>query len=342
MAAKTSISLVTGATSMLGRKVAERLIEAGNTVRVILRDAPKDNPEWRMLPAGVVPYVADIALKDHKDEETLRQACMGVTNIFHIAGAAYNYLNTYDQLIDVNVVGTENVIKAWLDANPAPAKGHLIFTSSVAVYGHDRPGELLNETSDIKPDGPYAMSKYMATHVIESWCAANPRLSYTVARLGTFYGEGYESGFFKLFKLVSEGKMSYRGKGSNHLTIVHVDDAVDALIEIYKNREKSANKVYNITDGIAHTQKELLDCVVKFLNAKPITNSTYPLFAKILASRNDIRFDEYEFLNSDRMVNIDLARKELGFKPSRSIEKDGKALAEQFLSMHAKVTEDTV
>jgi len=340
MAAKTSISLVTGATSMLGRKVAERLIEAGNTVRVILRDAPKDNPEWRMLPAGVVPYVADIALKDHKDEETLRQACMGVTNIFHIAGAAYNYLNTYDQLIDVNVVGTENVIKAWLDANPAPAKGHLIFTSSVAVYGHDRPGELLNETSDIKPDGPYAMSKYMATHVIESWCSANPRLSYTIARLGTFYGEGYEQSFFKVFKLVSEGKMSYRGKGLNHLTLVHVDDAVDALIEIYKHAE-SADKVYNITDGIAHTQKELLDSVVKFLNAKPIRSSVNPLFAKLAAKRNNMEYDEYEFLNSDRTISIDLARKELGFKPSRSIEKEGKALVEQFLLMHARVAENT-
>ncbi len=341
MPSKTSISLVTGATSMLGRKVAERLIDEGNIVRVILKEAPKANDEWHMLPAGVVPYVADIALKNPKQEETLRQACVGATNIFHIAGASYNYLNTYDQLIDTNVVGTENVIKAWLDANPVPAKGNLIFTSSVSVYGHARPGEVLTETSPIKPEGPYAMSKYMATHVIESWCSANPRLNYTIARLGNFYGEGYESSFFKVFKLVSEGKMRYLGKGSNHLTIVHVDDAVDALLEIYKNREKSANKAYNITDGVAHTQKEFLDSMVKFLNAQPIRNSTNPLFAKLLAGRNDIKFDEYEFLNSDRTVSIDLAKKELGFKPSRSIEKEGKMLAEQFLSMPVRAAENT-
>ncbi len=327
---------------MLGRKVAERLIEEGDTVRVILKDNPKANAEWHMLPVGVVPYVADISLKDPKQEEALKQACAGVTKIFHIAGAAYSYLNTYDQLIDINVIGTENVIKAWLDSNPEPAKGHFIFTSSVSVYGHDRPKEVLTEASPIKPEGPNSMSKYMATHVIESWCAANPRLNYSVARLGTFYGEGYESRFFDMFKLILEGKMRYRGKGTNHITLVHVDDAVDALLEIYNNGVKSANKVYNITDGVAHTQKEFLDDFVKFLNAKPIRNSEHPIFAKLLAGRSTVKFDEFEFLNSDRVVSIDLAKKELGFKPSRSIDKEGKLLAEQFLSMNARVAESTV
>jgi NAD(P)-dependent dehydrogenase (short-subunit alcohol dehydrogenase family) len=66
---KSSISLVTGATSMLGRKVAERLIAEGNTVRAVIRATPKASDEWRMLPAGVVPYVADITLKDPSQEE---------------------------------------------------------------------------------------------------------------------------------------------------------------------------------------------------------------------------------------------------------------------------------
>ncbi len=340
MAAKTNISLVTGATSMLGRKVAERLVEDGHTVRVILKNDPNASDEWRMLPAGVVPYVSNIALSDHKNQDALSQACAGVTNIFHIAGASYNSKNTYDQLIDINVIGTENVIKAWLDANPATAKGRMIFSSTVSVYGHSRPGELLNERSEVKAEGPYAMSKYMATHVIESWCSANPRLSYTVARLGAFYGEGYESRFFRIFKLVSENKMYYFRKGSNHLALIHIDDAVDAMIKIYDNADKSANKVYNLTDGIAHTQKELLDLVAKLMNANQIKSASYPFLARILARRGDIRFDEHDFLNSDRMVNIDLARKELGFKPSRNLEKESKVLAEQYLSLHVKTAEN--
>jgi nucleoside-diphosphate-sugar epimerase len=338
--AKTNISLVTGATSMLGRKVAERLIEEGGTVRVILKNDPKASNEWRMLPAGVVPYVSNIALSDHKNQDALVQACKGVTNIFHIAGATYSAKNTYDQLLDINVIGTENVIKAWLEANPEPAKGRIIFTSTVSVYGHSRPGELLNERSEIRAEGPYAMSKYMATHVIESWCSANPRLSYTIARLGAFYGEGYESRFFKIFRLVSEGKMSYLRKGSNHLALIHIDDAVEAMMRIYANGDKSSNKTYNLTDGIAHTQKELLDMAAKFLNAKPITGSPYPLLSKLFAGRTDIRFDEHDFLNSDRVVSIDLARKELGFKPSKSLEKESKTLAEHYLSMHVKTAEN--
>lgn len=331
MAAKTSISLVTGATSMLGRKVAERLVGEGNTVRVIVKETPKASDEWRMLPPGIVPYVADITLKDKSQRDVLVQACAGATNVFHIAGATYNYKNTYDQLIDVNVVGTENVLRAWLDANPAPARGRFVFTSSVSVYGYDRPGETLTEESEPKPASPYASSKLMAERVIESWCAANPRLSYSIARLGTLYGEGYESSFFKVFGLVKEGKIEYYGRGAGHLTLLNVEDAVDALLEMGRN-EKGTNKTFNVTDGASFTEKELFDIVAKFVGVTQIRNVVHPLLARLRARRYNIKSDEYEFLTSDRKVSIDRAKKEIGYKPSRSIENEGKILVDRFLA----------
>jgi nucleoside-diphosphate-sugar epimerase len=336
METKGSTVLVTGATTPLGRKVCRSLIDKGNTVRAVLRDDPKTSNEWHRLPTGVVPYVVDLTLKDKKQEETLRQACAGASSIFHIASASYSAQTTYDHLIDINVIGTENVIKAWLDANPSPAKGRIIFTSSASVYGHSRPGELLNENSKLKPDGPYALSKYMAAHVIESWCSANPRLSYTIARLGVFYGEGYEAYAFKIYELLMEDRMSYLSKGLNHLALIHVDDAVDALMRIYDNAEVSANKTYNITDGIAYTQKEFLDTAVRLLNAKQISRSTHPLLVGFLAKKNSMEYQQHEFINSDRMVSIDLARKELGFKPSRNYESESKVMVEQFMSERAK------
>lgn len=335
MPAKASVTLVTGATSMLGRKVAERLVKNGGTVRAVVKETPRASDEWHMLPPGIVPYVADITLKDESQKDVLLQACEGVTDIFHIAGATYNYRNTYDQLIDVNVVGTENVLRAWLDANPAPAKGRFVFTSSVSVYGYDRDGDTLDEKSEPKPASPYSSSKLMAERVIESWCAANPRLSYSIARLGTLYGPGYESSFFKVFDLVKQGKIEYYGRGAGHLTLVHVDDAVEALIKMRDHGEKGANQTYNVTDGTAYTEKDLFDYVVRFLGAKPIKNEVHPLLAKLRAHKYNIEKDEYEFLTSDRIVSIDKARKELGYKPTRSIEREGKELVEEFKATRA-------
>ena len=128
---------------------------------------------------------------------------------------------------------------------------------------------------------------------------------------------------------MKEGKIGYKGNGSNHVTLVNVDDVVDALMEIYDNREKSAGKTYNITDGVPYTQKEFLDSIAKFLNARPIRNAPHPLLAKLVGKRNNIRYDEFEFLNSDRMVSIDGAKKDLSYRPSRRIEKEGKMLVEQ-------------
>lgn len=336
MPAKSSITLVTGATSMLGRKVAERLMGRGDTVRTVLKETPRANEEWRMLPPGVVPYVADITLKDRSQKDTLLQACKGATDIFHIAGATYNYRNTYDQLIDVNVVGTENMLRAWLEANPAPARGRIIFTSSISVYGYNRPGETLHEGSEPKPAGPYSASKLMAERVIESWCAANPRLSYSIARLGTLYGEGYETSFFKTFELIKDGMMTYAGSGANHLTLIHVDDAVDALMEMHEKMDKSEGRTYNVTDGVAHTEKELFGDVARFMKLTPQKEPARSLFARLGVRRNGIKSDEYDFLNSDRVVSIERARKELGFEPIRSIEKEGREFVESFMATRAR------
>ena len=245
--------------------------------------------------------------------------------------ATYNYKYRYQEMIDTNVIGTENVIRAYLEANANKSTVvQLIYTSSVTVYGYHRLGEELTEDSETRPTEGYSETKLMGEKVIQSFATADPRIRYTIFRLGTMYGEGYESEFYKIFKMLKSKDAKYIGNARNHLTLVNVSDAAKALV-LASGNDKSINKVYNITDGVPYTQKDLFDQAAQFLGVKPPSSGLHPLIAKIGARMSGLNYDEFEFLVSDRVIKIDKAKKELGYKPLCSMDVEGKQMAKNFM-----------
>ncbi|MCL5680343.1 MAG: NAD(P)-dependent oxidoreductase [Candidatus Marsarchaeota archaeon] len=325
-----TIDLVTGATSAIGRKLVAQLVAMGHEVRAILRTHPSKTNEWMTLPAKVKVYVADLTLKNENDSEVLEDACRDVDNIFHIASAVYNYKNTYDELININVIGTENLLNAYESANKGSSKPvHLIYASSVSVYGYKRQGELLSESSEVKPASPYAESKMMAEQVIKSFADANSKIRYSILRFGTFYGPGYKDSYFKMFKLLEQGRAIYISGGTNNVSLIHEDDAIDALLLAAKVKNPK-NETYNISDGQFHTIKSLFELAATALGVQPPKRSVPHVVAKITSKIANINYDELEFVASNRKIDISKAKKELGFKPKHAIEKDGLLLVEEY------------
>lgn len=333
---KRSVSLVTGATSGLGRALINRLISRGDEVRAIIRSQPKEHAEWKKLPPGVVPYVSDLTFRSADDEKNLKSACRGVDSVFHIAGGTYNSTLNYDQLVEINVIGTENLLKCVADSCESSDKRiHFIYPSSITVYGYRRRGEMISESTDPRPGSPYSETKLMAEHTIQSYANEHSCMFYTILRLGTLYGRGYEQpSFFKAFRLIKSGKMRYIGSGNNHLTLAHVSDAADAAMLAADKPKISENKVYNITDGKEHTPKELFTMVANFMGVKPPSKSINPAIARLMVKAVGLNYDEYEFLASDRVVDISKAKRELGYSPVRRLDVDGLAMAEAFLASH--------
>jgi nucleoside-diphosphate-sugar epimerase len=144
---KKRIVLVTGATGRLGGMVALGLVEKGYEVRTLIRGSPSSSNNWKKLPRGTIPYVGDLTASDEANRKLLLEACRGVDTVYHVAGATYNFKNTYDQLIQTNVIGTENILTAFIESNKAPGRRlKFVFTSSVTVYGYERPEEVLTES----------------------------------------------------------------------------------------------------------------------------------------------------------------------------------------------------
>ena len=316
------IVLLTGVTSTLGQRIAHLLINNGYTVRAIIRDDLKSINIIKDIPNGVIPYRVDITIPDDMHKKDLVNACSGVDMVFHVAAAVYRENNSFDTIMDVNVVGTENLLTAIVEANPQKKDIHFIFASSMGVYGHKSSKGVITEDSPVNPDTPYGKSKYIAEQVIKSFADVHKNIHYTILRMGTLYGVGYEKpSFYKVFNMIKSGKMRYVGSESNHLTLLNVNDAADAFILASKN-ERSHNKFYIVTDGIAYTQKELFTLVANYFKVDAPNKSISPLVAKVFGG-SKINKDELDFLMSNRIVNIKKVSSELGFVPKAKMSIDG-------------------
>ncbi|MGC8622666.1 MAG: NAD-dependent epimerase/dehydratase family protein [Candidatus Micrarchaeia archaeon] len=332
---KVPVDLVTGATSRLGALVTKKLIELGHEVRVLVRTDPSSSEEWKHLPPGAKPYIADLTLKQPSDEGNMEKALAGVDNIFHLASAVYNYKHTYDEFIEINVVGTENLINAALLANGDKAM-HIICAGSVSVYGYRRPNEVLTEESETRPESNYSKSKVMQEEVIRAYSDAHPNIKHTILRFSTLYGPGYEESFFKIFSLLEQGKLRYVGGGNNHISLIHINDAADSMLAVSKN-PKSANQIYNVTDGQSHTVRSLYEFAAKMLNVEPPKKSISRTMAKIGSRIAGLKYDEYEFVTSERIISINKIINEIGFRPKISIEAGGAELVGEFLRSHHNI-----
>ena len=99
--------LVTGGTGFIGQVLTRHLVEAGYSVRILIRPS---NVSPR-LPKGINIEVAVASLNDEKG---LRAAMVGVDVVYHLAGVERRGVEA--DLLAVDIQGTRNVIQAAADA----------------------------------------------------------------------------------------------------------------------------------------------------------------------------------------------------------------------------------
>lgn len=145
--------LVTGASGFVGGAVARHLLANGHEVRALLRPSSSF--------AHAVPIQSERVPGDLLDPASLRRALRGVDGVFHVAANYTFWAQDPREIFNVNVRGTENLLKA------ARASGvrRAVFTSSVGVLRAPRPGEVADEHSHARPPelpDSYHQSKLVA------------------------------------------------------------------------------------------------------------------------------------------------------------------------------------
>ncbi|MDE1869494.1 MAG: NAD(P)-dependent oxidoreductase [Candidatus Micrarchaeota archaeon] len=314
----SKVSFVTGANGKTGKELIKMLLKRGDKVHALV----KRKEYILQLPPGVIPFLGDI-----NDINVLKDACKGVDNVYHLAAIVSEYQAGTEEIMRVNVEGTHNIMEACASAKVK----HVIFLSSLDVYGHSR-RELLTEESKLEPRDRYGLSKVLAEKEILKYTGIVP---FTIFRLGQIYGPGFEHYFFKFFRVIRDQKAYIIGDGKNELNLIHVEDALHAMI-LAASTEVSRYKIYNLTDGKAYTQIQLFNFAADILKVPRPSRHISRFIVGFVAKQRGIDSDELRFLTSNRHVDITKIKRELGFSARVSLEDGAGEFVKQFLDQGTK------
>ena len=163
---------------------------------------------------------------------------------------------------NTNVQGTQNV----LDEMDRVGCKHLIFTSSVAVYGLNKVNP--DENHPVDPFNHYGKSKWEAEKVIKDWYDKDPEgKSVTIIRPTVIFGEKNRGNVYNLLKQIASGKFLMIGKGQNRKSMAYVGNVV-AFIKHRLELAEEGYHVFNYIDKPDLTMTSLLGVIEKSLNKK--------------------------------------------------------------------------
>ena len=146
--------------------------------------------------------------------------------------------NPYEDAL-VNVVGTVNLLKLF-------PKAKFVYLSTSCLYGE---GFNHTEDSPIKPESPYALSKYIGEKYIQL-LSKNP----LILRLGNVIGEGYrgEPNVYQIF--AREKELTIYGDGLQTRDFVQIATVCGAVEKGIKN---NVSGIFNIGTGTSKTVLEV-------------------------------------------------------------------------------------
>ena len=139
-------------------------------------------------------------------------------------------ISKYDQ---VNVGGAKNV------CNSARKFGinKIIFTSSVAVYGHTK--RKTSESGKINFFNDYGRTKYEAEKVYIDWWNEDPKLrSLVIVRPTVIFGPNNRGNVFNLINSISNNRFIMIGNGKNVKSMAFVENVssfIDYSLKLDKN-----------------------------------------------------------------------------------------------------------
>jgi dTDP-glucose 4,6-dehydratase len=158
--------LVTGAGGFIASHLVERLAKEGAQVRAFVRYNSRNDVGMLRFISPDVFSVIEIAQGDLRDVEAVRKAVKNVDTVFHLGALIaipYSYVNPRE-VVDVNIMGTLNILMAARDANVR----RIVHTSTSEVYGTAQYTPI-DEKHPLQGQSPYSASKIGADRIAESF-----------------------------------------------------------------------------------------------------------------------------------------------------------------------------
>ena len=320
--------LVTGGGGFLGKAICRQLLARGDQVTAFQRSASEDLQQLG----------ARVTRGDISDAESLNKALKGMDAVIHTAAKAGLSVN-YDDYYRPNVIGTDNVIGGCLKH----AIHKLVFTSSPSVTHADGDIEGGDESLPYAKhyNSPYPATKALAEQrVMQANCTDLQTVSL---RPHLVWGPGDNHLLPKLLEKAESGKLRLPGP-DKLIDTVYIDNAANShllALDALQNRPDAvAGKTYFISNDEPRSQARIIGDLLQAAGLEVDIQSISPAIAiaagtviesawKLLRLKSDPPITRWsaEHLSTAHWYDISAAKRDLGYKPSISIDEGLKILA---------------
>ena len=225
-------------------------------------------------------------------------------------------------MYESNVLGTENVLRAALEAKTPK----VVYVSTIGAYGNTH-GEVVDETYEHPGKdftSYYEQTKYEA-HRVAQRMIAEEDLPCVIVQPGGVYGPDDHSAIGKTISDFVAGRLPLLPFPDLGMNMVHVDDVADGILLALD--KGVPGQAYNLGGQIT-TMREMIGTVAEVSGRKPprgamptgllkVLTPVGPLVGKIMGQRPNLR----ELISSADGVTFwakhDKAMAELGYSPAR-------------------------
>lgn len=174
---------IIGGSGFIGTRLAQRLTESNTSFKILDTIQSISFPkEWEYC--------------DVTDSISLKNGLKGISIIINLAAEHKDNVSPVSLYYDVNVQGAKNICEAAQYHNIK----HIIFTSSVAVYGFVE--KETDEDGVYNPFNHYGISKLEAEKVFNNWYKNHSDGSLFILRPTVVFGEKIE-----VTSIISSGKL---------------------------------------------------------------------------------------------------------------------------------------
>jgi len=293
-----TVSLITGATGFIGRKLANVV---DGEIRVLSREKHSDY---------------DTIVCDLQSEVIPNHALNNVNTVFHLAGFAHDMRDANkiaDLYYKVNVSATVQL------ANLAIKSGvkRFVYVSSVKAGGNPPPGTCANETDQRNTEDVYGKTKREAElKLLEIGKESGMHVS--IVRPSLVYGPNVKGNLQLMLSGIKAGWFPPLPETGNRRSMIHVDDLIQAILLV--SEDKRANEeIFIATDGTPYSSREIYNsmCGVtgKLIPKWSVTRTLFDI-ASLASPR--IKYKINKLLGDECYSSAKLEA--LGFKAKKSLK----------------------
>jgi nucleoside-diphosphate-sugar epimerase len=202
-------------------------------------------------------------------EERLTRAFEGVSAVVHAASVVHHPGATEAEYAAFNVEGT----RALLRACKAAGVERLVFLSTIKVYGEEPRAAVIDESTPVVGDSPYARTKIEAERLVLA-AASEGGPSAAVLRLCPVFGRGDKSNVQAMIRAIARRRFVLPGGGKNRKSIVHIS-SVTEVTRAALGSDKTG--IFVVADASAPTMRALADTIALVLGAPSPPSAPEPL-----------------------------------------------------------------